>query len=96
MKPSDALSLHRESIKLIVERNHALNPRIFGSVLHGLDSDKNDLDLLIDVTPETTLFDIGAIRVELINLLNVKVDVLTPNSLPESFRDRVIQEARPI
>jgi len=56
----------------------------------------SDLDILIDPTPETTLFDIGAIRHELGRLLGVRVDVLTPNSLPVKFRARVIAEARPV
>jgi predicted nucleotidyltransferase len=54
------------------------------------------LDILIDPTSETTLFDLGAIRYKLRTLLGVPVDILTPNSLPDSFRDRVIKEAQPI
>jgi hypothetical protein len=96
MKPSIALQAHREAIRLVVERHHARNPRVFGSVLHGSDREGSDLDILIDPTPQTTLFDIGAIRHELLRLLGVPVDVLTPNSLPERFRSKVIGEARPV
>jgi uncharacterized protein len=56
----------------------------------------SDLDILIDVTPETTLFDVGAISHKLSILLGVKVDVLTPNPLPEKFRDFVIAEAQAV
>jgi predicted nucleotidyltransferase len=42
------------------------------------------------------MFDIGAIRHELLQLLGVSVDVLTPNALPDSFRAKVIAEARPV
>ncbi len=96
MKPSVALNKHRQAIRKIVARHHARNARVFGSVLKGRDSDTSDLDLLIDTTPETTLMDIGAIRMELRNLLGIEVDVLTPNSLPEKFRDNVLQEATPV
>ena len=65
-------------------------------VLHGDDQEGSDLDILIDPTPETTLFDIGAIRHELLQLLGVHVDVLTPNALPDSFRAKVMKEARPV
>jgi predicted nucleotidyltransferase len=44
----------------------------------------------------TSLFDIGAIRRELKQLLGVKVDVLTPNALPDSFRSQVLSLAQPI
>lgn len=72
------------------------NARVFGSVLHGEDTEDSDLDILIDPTPETTLFDIGAIRHELLQLLGVPVDVLTPKALPEKFRDAVLAEAKPV
>jgi predicted nucleotidyltransferase len=68
----------------------------FGSVLRGDDQEGSDLDILIDPTPDTTMFDIGAIRHELFQLLGVHVDVLTPNALPDSFRAKVIAEARPV
>jgi predicted nucleotidyltransferase len=51
---------------------------------------------LIDPTPETTMFDIGAIRHELLQLLDVHVDVLTSNALPDSFRAKVIAKARSV
>jgi predicted nucleotidyltransferase len=96
MKPSDAFQTHRVAIRTVVERHHASNARVFGSVLHGDDREGSDLDILIDPTPETTLFDIGAIRHELLQLLGVPVDVLTPNALPEKFRAQVLAEARPV
>jgi predicted nucleotidyltransferase len=65
-------------------------------VLHGDDQEGSDLDILIDPTPETTMFDIGAIRHELFQLLGVPVDVLTPNALPDKFRARVVSEAVPV
>lgn len=96
MKPSDALQTNREAIRHVVASHRAANPRVFGSVVHGDDGEGSDLDLLIDPTPETTLFDIGAIRHELLQLLGVPVDVLTPKALPEKFRAAVLAEARPV
>lgn len=96
MRPSEALRAHRAAIRRIVEAHRAGNARVFGSVLHGEDTDDSDLDLLVDPTSETTLFDIGAIRHELHQLLGVRVDVVTPRALPERFRDEVIAEAEPV
>ncbi|MBW8828436.1 MAG: nucleotidyltransferase domain-containing protein [Burkholderiales bacterium] len=96
MKPSEALDLNRAGIRRIVESHRARNARVFGSVVHGQDTDSSDLDILIDPTPETTLFDIGAIRHELSKLLCVPVDVLTPNALPDRFRALVLAQARPV
>ena len=96
MKPSLALQNNRSAIRTVVERHRACNARVFGSALHGDDHEGSDLDLLIDPTPQTTLFDIGAIRHELIQLLGIEVDVLTPNVLPDSFRAQVLAEAQPV
>lgn len=96
MKPSDALHTHRAGIRRIVESHRAGNARVFGSVAQGLDSHSSDLDLLIDPTPQTTLFDIGAIRHELTQLLGVPVDVVTPQALPEKFRTAVLAQALPV
>jgi predicted nucleotidyltransferase len=96
MKPSEALNKNRVQIRQIVASHHASNARVFGSVTKGEDTDQSDLDILIDPTNETTLFDIGAIRRKLKSLLGVTVDVLTPNALPEHFRDEVISSSKPV
>ena len=80
----------------MVAAHRATNPRVFGSVAHGNDTEDSDLDILIDPTPDTSLFDIGAIRHELLKLLGVPVDVLTPKALPEKFRAAVLAEAVPV
>ncbi len=93
MKPSQALASHRADIRRVVETHRACNARVFGSVVHGEDTEGSDLDILIDPTPETTLMDVAAIQVELERLLGISVDVLTPRALPEKFRSLVLAEA---
>lgn len=96
MRPSTLLEQNREQIKQIILKHNVSNPRVFGSVLNGTDTELSDLDILVDPTPTTSLFDIGAIRFELKAMLHVEVDVLTPNALPDSFRTLVLAQAKPI
>ena len=96
MQKISLIASNRDAIRRVVESHHACNPRVFGSVIHGDDTEDSDIDILIDPTPETTLFDIGAIRHELLQLLGVPVDVLTPKALPEKFRATVLAEAVPV
>ncbi len=49
MKPSFILDKERDAIRAAVCRYHTANPRVFGSVLNGSDTDGSDLDLLVDV-----------------------------------------------
>ena len=96
MRPSQALQRYRDQIRAIALSHRVSNVRVFGSVAHGDDTEDSDLDLLVQPTAETTLFDIAAIRLEVRELTGVQVDVLTPKALPEHFRDKVIAEALPV
>jgi predicted nucleotidyltransferase len=96
MRPSIALENQRIAIREAVGRFRAANPRVFGSVLHGTDRDGSDIDLLVDVLPGATLFDLGGLQVEMEDLLGLKVDLLTPADLPPKFREQVLAEARPV
>ncbi len=95
-RPSLVLNQNRDLIRSIVLRHKSENPRVFGSVLHGTDTEHSDLDLLIDPLPGATLIDLGAIQDELEESLGISVDVLTPKELPRSFRDLVLNEAAPV
>ncbi|NOU21144.1 MAG: nucleotidyltransferase family protein [Methyloglobulus sp.] len=96
MKPSAALSIHRNAVRELTARFRSANPRVFGSALHGTDADGSDLDLLVDALPGATLFDLGGLQDELERLLGVPVDLLTPSDLPPRFREQVLSEAQPV
>jgi uncharacterized protein len=96
VKPSEALAIHRATLRQVVSRHGLLRPRVFGSVLRGADADGSDLDLLVDAPPGTTLFRLGGLQVELENLLGVPVDLLTPGDLPPKFRACALAEAQPL
>lgn len=96
MRPSEALNLYRDRIREIALSHRVTNPRVFGSVLCGEDTEDSDLDILVEPTSETTLFDIGAIQFELSELLPVSIDVLTPNALHEKWKEHVLSQAQPV
>lgn len=96
MRPSLALAQHQALIRQVVLSHRAANPRVFGSAIHGLDTETSDLDLLVDPLPGATLLDLGAIQVEQEESLGVRVDVLTPKDIPARFRDLVLAEAVPV
>jgi predicted nucleotidyltransferase len=96
MKPSESLELKRIAVREAAARYHTVNPRVFGSVIYGRDTEGSDIDLLVDPLPGTTLFDLGGLQVELEELLGVSVDLLTPGDLPAKFRAQVLAEAHPV
>ncbi len=96
MKPSALLDHKRLALQEAIRRYRVANLRVFGSVVHGRDTEGSDLDLLVDPLPGTTLFDLGGLQMELEELLGVQVDLLTPGDLPAKFRAQVLAEARPV
>ena len=96
LTPSQALRDGRDVIRALVVRHRTANPRVFGSVLAGRDSTDSDLDLLVETTPETTLFDLGGLQDALEEALHVRVDVKTPLDLPPHIRARVLNQAVPV
>lgn len=96
MKPSEALTNHRAELRQLVSRYGLLQPRVFGSVLTGTDTEGSDLDLLVDATTSTTLFTLAGLEHEAEKLLGVPVSVLTAKFLSVKFRDKVLQLAQPL
>jgi predicted nucleotidyltransferase len=96
MRPSALLDQHRAAIRVVVAADHGRNPPVSGSVLHSEDTDNSDLDLLIEPADGMSLFDAGAIRWKLRDLLGVRVDVTSSRGLPDSFRDEVLASAEPV
>ena len=96
MKPSVALDVNRDRVREVAGLFRTANPRVFGSVVNGTDREGSDLDLLVDTLPGTTLFDLGGLQMELEDLLGVPVDLVTPGDLPNTFRQAVLAQARPV
>jgi predicted nucleotidyltransferase len=95
-RPSQAFEANRTPVRRIVEAHQARNPRVFGSVARGDDSASSDLDLLVDATESTSLFDLATIELELERLIDIPVHVTTMGALRGALRERVLAEAEPV
>jgi predicted nucleotidyltransferase/antitoxin (DNA-binding transcriptional repressor) of toxin-antitoxin stability system len=90
------LKAKREEILRIADRYGARNVRVFGSAARGQATSTSDMDILVDLEPGRSLLDLGGLLDELRTLLGCPVDVVTPNTLREHMRQRVLQEAVPL
>ena len=80
-KVSTLLQAKREDILLLAARHGASNVRIFGSVARGDATSESDVDVLVDLQPGRSLFDLGAFLEDLKVLLGRPVDVVTEKGL---------------
>jgi uncharacterized protein len=88
MKPSILLEKHRGQVREVLQRFRMENPRIFGSVARGEDTGQSDLDILVDVQPGTSLYDLAGVEIELEALLGCRVEVLTKGFLAPDIAKR--------
>lgn len=87
---------HRDSIYRAAAEHGIRAVRVFGSVARDDADDDSDLDLLVDVEPHTSLWDLSGFALAIEELLNVFTQVATPNGLKARMRDRILAEAVPV
>jgi len=83
----------RDEILLIAARRGARNVRVFGSVARGDQDELSDVDFLVDLEPDRSLFDLSGLLIDLEAALHTQVDVVTEGGLRPRIRDRVLREA---
>ncbi len=87
---------HRTAILEIARRHGAGQVRLFGSIARGEATEDSDIDVLVELEPGRSLFDLGGLLTDLEMLLGRRVDVVTPAGLRERIRERVLREAVPL
>ena len=90
------LAEKRAVILRLAASRGARNVRIFGSVARGEAREDSDIDILVDVEPGRSLLDIIGLWLDLQELLDRKVDLLTEAGVNIHLRDRIMAEARPL
>lgn len=97
--PSDIGALvraKRREIRRICARHGATEPRLFGSVARGDAGPNSDVDFLVELAPDRTLFDLVGLQNDLADLLGRPVDVGTTRMLKSAIRERVLRDAVPL
>jgi predicted nucleotidyltransferase/DNA-binding XRE family transcriptional regulator len=84
---------HRRQIKTVAAAHGASNVRVFGSVARGQDTIDSDVDLLVDLAPETGLIALGLLERDLTDLLGVRVEVVPSEDLKAGVAAEVLVPA---
>lgn len=77
----------------IVKNNKGNDVKVFGSTINGNSSGNSDVDLLVFFAEDASLFDLVEIKLELEELLEVKVDVVSENGLKDNEIGRNIRRS---
>lgn len=93
MSRMDVLRAKRLEILGLAARFGARNVRVFGSVARGDDRPDSDIDLLVDMEPGRSLFDLVGCWQGMEDLMRCRVDVVTEKGLKPRVRGSVMREA---
>jgi len=92
----ELLKAKKQEILKLAARYGARNVRLFGSVARGQARATSDVDFLVDMDPDRSLMDLAGLVLDLQELLDRKVDVVTEDSIYWLLRRRILKEAKPL
>ncbi|MCD4785737.1 MAG: nucleotidyltransferase family protein [Candidatus Eremiobacteraeota bacterium] len=87
------LQPYKTEILSITRRHGASNIRVFGSVARGEAQKGSDVDFLVDLEPERSLMDLAGLLIDLEDLLDCKVQVLTEKGIHWYIKDKILNQA---
>jgi len=86
----------KEKIIPVLRRYDVKRASVFGSFARGEEKEESDIDILVEFKGEKSLLDLAGLKIELEEVLEKKVDVLTYNSLHPLLKDRILEEQKAI
>lgn len=90
-----SLGMSEDQIEAFCRRHHIRKLSLFGSVLRNDFGPDSDIDVLVEFDPAFTPgFEFFSMQSELSHLLGRQVDLNTPRSLSDTFRDEVMEQAQ--
>ncbi len=92
----EEITAKRSQILEIAARYGAYNVRLFGSVARDDAGPESDIDFLINLEPGRSLLDHIALKQDLEDLLQRKVDVANEKGLKQRILQNALTEAVPI
>ncbi len=91
-KPNKELKEIIEKIVPVLKRHGVKRAGIFGSFARGEGTKDSDIDVLVEVREDYSLFDISRLEMELEKILDRKVELLTYKSVHPLLKDKIFRE----
>ena len=86
----------REEIVRVAAEHGAENLRVFGSVARGEERPDSDVDLLADLRPGTSVYDLAGAALALEDVLGARVDLVPEQGLKPDVRTTITVELIPL
>lgn len=92
----ELIETHRSEILALAKRHGLQDVRVFGSMVRGDVHNASDVDLLVALPADKTGLALGALVMDVQDLLQRPVDVVTEQGLHPTLRNRILAEALPL
>ena len=92
----DLIKAKRNAILRLARQHGVSRVRVFGSMSRGEARADSDVDLLVELDEGASGFSLGALQMDLQDLLERRVEIVTEPALHPMIRERVLAEAIPL
>ncbi|MCX8500385.1 MAG: nucleotidyltransferase domain-containing protein [Alphaproteobacteria bacterium] len=96
MKPSESFDLYREAIRQAAQKYNLLNPRVFGSVADGTDTEDSDIDILVFSPLGNSILELAGFVGALEDKIPFPIHIHTEKSIPIAYRQDILDSAKPV
>ena len=90
------LRARREEIVRLAEQHGAFNVRVVGSVARDEATPDSDVDLLMTISPQRSVFDLVGLWLDMQALLGCAVSIIPDSAPDEAFMQAVLEDAVPL
>ncbi len=96
MTPENRIEKVKYKILPVLRKYNVRHASLFGSVLQEHFKDESDIDILVDLPEELSLFDFIRLKNALEDSLERKVDLVEPQMIKEALRQEILSSQVPI
>jgi len=86
----------KDKIIPIIKKYHVSRASLFGSIVSGTMNKDSDIDLLVELPPDSSLFDMLRVKVSLEEKLNKRVDLVQYKAIKAAYRKEILASQFPI
>ena len=76
----------------ILRENDVTGAFLFGSYVRNEQNENSDIDILVELKPNYSMFDLLDIRLSLEDHLGIKVDIVPDDSLVSEIAEQILKE----
>jgi uncharacterized protein len=86
----------RDEVLALAAKHGAHNVRVFGSVARSENTPSSDIDFLVVMDKNSSLFDEAELLYDLEEMFGCKIDIVDEPRLFALIRDRILAESKPL